>query len=749
MGNEPGPGEPEPGRALADEPAASAGLRRRFRIEWFWVSAVSSALVLAALLGGWTRPADDLLYDAAMRAAPAEADPGILIIAIDEPSLAALGRWPWPRRLHAALLDRLAEARPRSVTLDLLLTEPEADDTALAAAMRSLPARLPAQFLVPGRDGRAFERIDPVPAIARQAAAIGHANTRIDRDGTVRSAALCFAAGAGTPPLPHLVALKPLTPDCTTPRRLRFTRPESFATISYVSVLRGEVPPALIAGRRVLIGMTAQGLGDRYPVPVSDGGNMPGVEINANIANAQLEDGWVDTLPLAAQIGLALAPAWLLMIGFWRIRPRAASLLAIGLMLGTLALSTVALAANWWIAPGPALLGIALVYPLWGWRRLQATSDYMRGELASLEREAALPLTHAIATDSDHVTRQAEQLARAIAQLRDLKRLVGDALAGLPDPALVSDLAGRIVLTNGAAIAAFGDRLDGVEVDGLLGDIALPAARAPIAAYLADPASGHIEFEARDGRAFVLRRATIVGADGVQRGRIDYLTDITVIAQARRERERMLQLLSHDMRAPQAAILALVGPNQQDVDRVRIARHARQTLTLADSFVDLARMQERGFEPEPVIVADLASEAADSLWPIAQQRGVQIDVIDDSDCAFVSAERESLFRAIVNLIDNAVKYSPDAGTVAVRIDAAGEQVHLSIRDQGKGINPAIMPHLFERFASESAGHAVKGVGLGLNYVAAVVQRHAGTIAAHNAADGGAEFVVTLPLDMVG
>ncbi len=733
--------EPRKGAA-----GGSAGLRRRFHIEWVWVTALSSVLVIAALLGGWTRPADDLLYDAAMRAAPAEADPDILIVAIDEQSLAALGRWPWPRRLHAELLQQLADAGLQSVAMDLLLTEPSADDPALAEAMQRLGVRLPVQFLIPGRNGQAFERIDPVDALARRAAAIGHANAQIDADGTVRAAALCFSATEDSAPLPHLMALRGQAADCDAARRLRFAPPESFATISYVSVLRGEVPQALLAGRRVLIGMTAQGLGDRYPVPVSDGGNMPGVEINANIANAQLQDGWVHSLPRPLQIALALAPAWLLMLGFWRIRPRAASLLAIGLMLATLMLSTAALAANWWIAPCPALLGIALVYPLWGWRRLQATSDYMRSELARLENEESLPLTRSMAGDSDHVTRQAEQLAGAIAQLRDLKRLVGDALAGLPDPALVSDLAGRIVLTNAAATSAFGDGLLGAEVDSLLADIAEAAARKPVAAYLANPDSGHIEFEASDGRAFVLRRAAIVGADGQTRGRIDYLTDITVIAHARRERERVLQLLSHDMRAPQAAILVLLATDGDTVDRARIARHARQTLTLADSFVDLARMQERGFDPEPVIAADLASEAADSLWPIAQQRAVQIRVIDESDCAFVAAERESLFRAIVNLIDNAVKYSPDSGTVTVQIERVSGQVRLSIRDQGKGINPAIMPHLFERFASENAGHAVKGIGLGLNYVAAVVQRHGGAIAAHNAADGGAAFELTLPLD---
>lgn len=732
---------------MKSEPGGSAGLRRRFRIEWAWVTALASVIIIATVLGGWTRPADDLLYDAAMRLAPADADPSLLIVAIDEPSLEALGRWPWPRRLHAELLDRLAEARPRAITLDLLLTEPATDDPALAAAMRALPVGLPAQFLIPGRDGRPFERIDPVPALAR-AARIGHANTLIDSDGTVRSAASCFSPGPGIAPLQHLMRISG-TPasggDCA-PQRLRFAPPESFATISYVNVLRGEVPPALIAGRRVLIGMTAQGLGDRYPVPVSDGGNMPGVEINANIANAQLQDAWVHSPSLPVRLAAALAPAWLLMIAFWRIRPRAGSLLALALMLATLAISTAALAAHWWIAPGPALLGLALVYPLWGWRRLQATSDYMGGELARLEQEEALPLTRQDPIDTDHVTRQARQLARAIAQLRDLKRLVGDALAGLPDPALVSDLAGRIVLTNDAARSAFGSGLEGTDAAALLADIGQATARQTIAAYLASPAQGHIEFEARDGRAFVLRRAAIVSADGRPQGQIDYLTDIAAIALARREREQMLQLLSHDMRAPQAAILALLAQDDAGIDRARIARHARQTLTLADSFVDLARMQERGFDPEPVIAADLASEAADSLWPIAQQRGVQITVTDESDCAFVAAERESLFRAFVNLIDNAVKYSPDKGEVEVRIDCTATQVHLSVRDHGKGIDPAMLPRLFERFASDGAGDMVKGIGLGLNYVAAVVQRHGGTITAQPAQGGGAAFVITLPLD---
>ncbi|PXW74511.1 CHASE2 domain-containing sensor protein [Blastomonas natatoria] len=729
------------------ERSGAASLQRRFRAEWAWATALASAIILAATWGGWTRPADNLLYDAAMRIVPAEADPSLLIVAIDEPSLERIGRWPWPRTIHARLIEQLATARPRSITLDLLLTESSDDDASLAAAMRlGAPVALPAQILVPGRNGQAFERLDPAPLLARASSRIGHANTRIDSDGTVRSAALCFHPDRKAQPLAHLMAIGAEgQADCGTPMRLRFAAQESFATISFASVLRGEVPAALIEGRRVLIGMTAQGLGDRYPVPVAEGGTMPGVEINANVLNAQLQDGWVREPSPLASILFGLAPTWLLMGAFWWIRPRAASLIAVGLMLAVLGLSIAALAVQWWVAPGPALLGLALAYPLWGWRRLQATSDFMADELAHLEQEAAPLLARQDALDSDHVTRQARQLAGAIDQLRDLKRQVGDALAGLPDPALVSDLSGRIVLTNAAAERTFGRALTGLDAAEALLDIAEPQARSPLTAYLGNIGQGHIEFEARDDRVFVLRRAAIISADSSPRGQIDYLTDISPIARARRERERVLQLLSHDMRAPQAAILALLAQPQPDIDRARIARHARQTLTLADNFVDLARMQERPFNPEPVIASDLASEAADSLWPIAQQRGVQITICDDSDCAFVAAERESLFRAFVNLIDNAVKYSPDAGEVSVRIDGKGETVHLVITDQGKGIDPAILPHVFERFTSDGAGQAVKGVGLGLNYVAAVIDRHGGRIAVANSAEGGAQFTIVLPV----
>ena len=108
---------------------AAPSLRRAARAEWRALTACL-ALLGAALgaLNGLGRP-DATLYDAALVWSPRPAPADIVIIAIDEPSLAALGRWPWPRAVHARLLARLDEARPRALGLDLVLAEPENGDS--------------------------------------------------------------------------------------------------------------------------------------------------------------------------------------------------------------------------------------------------------------------------------------------------------------------------------------------------------------------------------------------------------------------------------------------------------------------------------------------------------------------------------------------------------------------------------------------------------------------------------------------
>jgi signal transduction histidine kinase len=261
----------------------------------------------------------------------------------------------------------------------------------------------------------------------------------------------------------------------------------------------------------------------------------------------------------------------------------------------------------------------------------------------------------------------------------------------------------------------------------------------------------YVEFTSRDGQIFAMRRAPVVSDDGLLKGHIHYLADITQIAHAAQLREEVLQLLSHDMRAPQAAILALLDGQEGDETTARIEGHARRTLALADNFVGLARIDSSEFSGEEILLTELVAEANDSLWPLGQARNIRCEVDDRSDGAFISGEPSSLYRCFVNLIDNAIKYSPDGGVVmiVIRVTKLDGQsfVSVAIADQGKGISQEMLGQLFERFASDdsTAYSSIKGAGLGLSFVAKVMERHGGHIRGANRRDGGACFTVLLPL----
>ena len=744
-------------------------LRLRLTIEWIAIGLVATALVVLAMLSRGTAAFDNLLYDQLSAAARPAADTQILIVSIDDPSLSVIGKWPWNRTIHAQLLEKIQAAKPRSITFDILLSEvgEPASDTALARAMAGpAPVFVPLHFSSPGSEGRDFDTFHPAPAFSTVADAVGHVNVTFDEDGIVRRAALCFQTEASGPKWPHLVELayrasaKAPSPAFQRAKRcgdnilIPYAKRGSFAEISYSDLLANEIPSKLIAGHDVIIGATAAGMGDNFPVPGGDGGLLSGVEIMANMLGALRHDDFVTPINTGWVIGLSLLPLWLLLLGFLRWRPRLILMMSLLSIVVILAASAAMLATRIWFPPGAALLGVLLVYPLWGWRRLQAMSDFMASELGALEKEGeATPLPIAPSRTTDLVGRQSEALAGAIDQMRDLRRFVADTLADLPDPMFVTDPNGQVTLTNRLLDEGVGGLVRGMTLDDALGEMVAAEHRAAVDHYLAtEPAqqsSEFVRFNSPLGRTFVMRRSEVRSDAGVAHGHIHYLTDISALAKAEAEREEVLQLLSHDMRAPQSTIIALLAGDIDADAKKRIERNARRTMQLAEDFVDIARMAETEFGGEDVLLADLVREAADSLWPLAKERGIKFAFGDSSNGAFVLAEPDSLSRAVCNLVDNAIKFSPDDGSIGIAIarhaDATSPNIMVTITDHGAGIAPDIFPNLFTRFASGGDQKSrAKGSGLGLTFVQAVIERHGGTISAINNHGGGASFRFALP-----
>lgn len=730
-----------PGRLFGEWLAAGSGL--------------SLLLVVLALTGALNR-FDNLFYDVVARARPRPVPAEIIIVAIDEPSLQAIGAWPWPRSRHAEAIDRIAAAQPRAIVYDLLFTEPRPEDPALAAALgRAGTVALPLQFAVPGSYGRAY---DPLLPAVGDAGAVGHARVQPDADGIVRSLDLALdgarrwphvvTLATGAPSLPAFTSRPQSEPLARVGERLIGYRggPGAIRTVPMAALLAGEVPPELLRDHIVMVGSTAAGLGDQFATTgAGAAGVMSGVELQANFAADLLQGLELRRAgPWAAAV-LALTVLWLAMLALLRLRPSAAALCSLSFGAGAVLLSAMLFwGQGLWIGPSVALAGLMLAPPIWAWRRLAAVNAWMTAELVELgaparRQRGALP--------TDPVTRTTQALAATIDRVDNLRELADAAIRGLPDATLLVDSDGAIVTANTAAEALFGMAPSLASVDAMFPG--LPAFGAVTLGDRQSPWRG--EHRAQNGSIRDIRFTPWAAKDGTPLGWIVRFADISALRRAEQAREEALQLLTHDMRAPQATILALLDQHRSgknggkaglDPDLADRLRHlATRTIALADGYLQLARADAGGYAMAEVDLAAIVTEAVDELWPQSKAKGITLAGEGLDDEALLMGDYQLLLRAAVNLIGNAVKFAPKGSAVVVRVSNLGTQWELAVTDSGPGLTPALQARLFGRF---NAGAEAEGVGLGLAFVRAVAQGHGGSVTCESVPGEGATFRLKLP-----
>jgi signal transduction histidine kinase len=206
------------------------------------------------------------------------------------------------------------------------------------------------------------------------------------------------------------------------------------------------------------------------------------------------------------------------------------------------------------------------------------------------------------------------------------------------------------------------------------------------------------------------------------------------------------------LRAPHSAILALldVHRHQAGTDSPlfeQIERQVRRALELTDGFVLLARAESKAYQFQPSLFAMLVMDVLDQALPIAQQKCIELlnDMDEQSQERLVLADQGLLTRALFNLLENAIKYSPAGSVVRLRIRCHDDWLHCELTDQGKGIAAEELPDLFTQYRRFSSAKGIDGVGLGLSMVKAVVDHHGGRIECISVIDQGTTFRLELPL----
>ncbi|HEV8548355.1 MAG TPA: response regulator, partial [Polyangiaceae bacterium] len=227
--------------------------------------------------------------------------------------------------------------------------------------------------------------------------------------------------------------------------------------------------------------------------------------------------------------------------------------------------------------------------------------------------------------------------------------------------------------------------------------------------------------------------------------------------EANRAKDAFLATVSHELRTPLNSILGwsrlLKEGKLDDATRMRgletIERNARIQVQLIEDLLDTTRVisGKLQLESSRTDFATVVRNAVDSIRPAAEHRAIELSLAVEPGRYVFSADSDRLHQAVSNLLTNAVKFTSAGGSIHVSLRHDGSSVELSVRDTGKGISGAFLPHVFDRFRQEdeTTTRRQAGLGIGLALVKHIVTAHGGQIGADSRGEGlGATFTIRLP-----
>lgn len=215
-----------------------------------------------------------------------------------------------------------------------------------------------------------------------------------------------------------------------------------------------------------------------------------------------------------------------------------------------------------------------------------------------------------------------------------------------------------------------------------------------------------------------------------------------------RSRSDTLVFISHDIRAPLGAAMLLLEKFEHNKYSERMQHLLERAHTLAEGFLLASRAEMSDVNKYQVLdLVSLVQQALDDIYELRESRNVAVETMFPEDHVWVRGDFGLLFRAVSNVLVNAVNYSPENSVIKVSIDMDAVFSHLEVTDQGPGIPEDKLPKLFKRFSRVEGEHQDQhGNGLGLYFVGITIRKHRGTVTAGNVSPHGAAFVITLPLE---
>jgi signal transduction histidine kinase len=258
------------------------------------------------------------------------------------------------------------------------------------------------------------------------------------------------------------------------------------------------------------------------------------------------------------------------------------------------------------------------------------------------------------------------------------------------------------------------------------------------------------------GRTYLATTSSVV-AEGRPVGRVCVLRDVTHFKELDSMKSEFVATVSHDLRSPltlmrgYATMLEMVGElNDQQQGYVRkIISGVENMSRLVNNLLDLGRIEIGvGLQVETVSARDIVERVVGALQLQANQKSIALtSIIDDGLPDSLQADQALLHQGVYNLVENAIKYTPTGGQVNLRVRSTRSDVTFEIRDNGIGIAPSDLAHLFEKFyrGKQREARAQHGTGLGLAIVRSIAERHGGKVWVESEIGKGSAFFLQVPL----
>jgi two-component system phosphate regulon sensor histidine kinase PhoR len=356
----------------------------------------------------------------------------------------------------------------------------------------------------------------------------------------------------------------------------------------------------------------------------------------------------------------------------------------------------------------------------------------------------------------------AERVEGRVAAIAEDRTRFTAVLSGMVEGVLVLDRAGKILLVNAAMERVLGCRAQEVVGQRWIEVVRRHELNELIAAVLDRGEAMHAEV-ALDGpegpRTYAVQGSVArrPGAGEDAQRSVFVFHDVTALKRLERVRADFIANVSHELRTPLTSIIGylealLDGAQDEPARRQEFLRvmkaQADRINALVNDLLQLSQIESGSYRwrREPVDVVDLARRSVALVEPMAQNKRITMRVTGESPIRMI-ADAEKLTQVLVNLLDNAVKYTDEGGAIDVAINARDRLVTIHVSDTGIGIPYLDQDRIFERFyrVDRARSRALGGTGLGLSIVKHIVEAHGGRVSVESRLGKGSTFTVTIPL----